>query len=286
MLEDALVVNNQIYGDPDQRIYRIVFKSPVAKAAEPGQFVKIQVSKSYEPLLRRPISIAKIDKDLEEITLYYRVKGKGTEILSEIKPGEYLSVLGPLGQGFTLPEERELCLAAGGIGIFPLMGVAQAALAKGIKVRLFWGGENSNFLDSAGLSFWRSLGIPICLATMDGSAGRKGLVTDELQEFLEEYSLNEQTSSLSSNREDQKYFTKLHVATCGPRGMMKAVTDLATDLKIPVEVSLEERMACGVGACLGCACTLKTEDAQVKRGKVCKDGPVFKGEEVAWDATY
>ncbi|OLN33384.1 dihydroorotate dehydrogenase electron transfer subunit [Desulfosporosinus metallidurans] len=273
MLTEGQVVVHERLGAEDQRLRRLVLKGPMALTAKAGQFVAIQVQdlalSSFDPLLRRPISIAGISQERDEITLLYRIVGRGTEILARAMCGDQLSVMGPLGNGFSLPEEGELWLVAGGIGVFPLYALAQSALARGLKVRLFWGGENQSFLESAGLSSWQALGIPNYLSTLDGSLGQKGLVTEQVQERL-----SQATSG-----------GKISVATCGPKKMMQAVAELCVNFGVPVEVSLEERMGCAVGACLGCVCTLRDEMGNLIHKKVCQDGPVFRGKEVVWDET-
>jgi len=293
MLTEGQVVVHECLGDEDQRLRRLVLKGPIAQIAKPGQFVAIQVQdssiSSFDPLLRRPISLAGIASERDEITLLYRIQGRGTEILSRAKCGEKLSIMGPLGQGFSLPEEGELWFIAGGIGIFPLYPLAQSALTQGLTVRLFWGGENKSFLESAGLSSWQALGIPLHLSTLDGSLGQKGLVTVQLKELLaqvfenENYELQEGTSNQDRLVENMASSRKIRVATCGPKKMMQAVTELCLDYKVPVEVSLEERMGCALGACLGCAVTLTNRAGAFIHKKVCQDGPVFRGEEVVWD---
>lgn len=285
MLAEGLVVFHECLGEEQQMLRRLVLKGPIAKTAKPGQFVAVQVQdssiSSFDPLLRRPISLAEISPDQEEITLLYRIQGRGTEILARAKCGERLSIMGPLGQGFSLPEVGELWLVAGGIGIFPLYALAQSALAQGLNVRLFWGGENQSFLKSAGLSTWQALGIPIHLSTLDGTLGDKGLVTDQLQGRLAQ--LLGQTNQ--ENQAQDSSPVKITVATCGPKRMMQAVTELCMNFEVPVQVSLEERMGCAVGACLGCVCTLKDGSGTIIHKKVCQDGPVFRGEEVVWDVS-
>lgn len=282
MLSEGEVVVHEILGDQDQRLRRLVLKGPIAQTAKAGQFVAIRVQdpklSSYDPLLRRPISLAGISPDLNEITLLYRIIGRGTEILAGAKRGDRLSVMGPLGQGFTLPEKGELWLVAGGIGIFPLYPLAQSALAQGLAVRLFWGGENDLFLESAGLAQWQALGIPTHLSTLDGSLGRKGLVTEEVRARLAQVlGQNNQVKTVE--------LEQINAAACGPARMMQAVTKLCREFRVPVEVSLEERMGCAVGACLGCVCTVLDERGNLIRKKVCHDGPVFRGEEVVWDVS-
>ncbi|EHQ91507.1 dihydroorotate dehydrogenase electron transfer subunit [Desulfosporosinus youngiae] len=293
MLTEGHVVVHERLGDEDQRLRRLVLKGPIAQTAKPGQFVAIQVQDSsvpsFDPLLRRPLSIAGISSERDEITLLYRIQGRGTEILSRAKCGEKLSIMGPLGQGFSLPEEGELWLIAGGIGIFPLYPLAQSALAQGLAVRLFWGGETKSFLESAGLSSWQALGIPLHLNTLDGSLGQKGLVTRQVKELLAQLSEDKnherQEGTLKEDRlaGDRAGSPSIRAAACGPKKMMQAVTDLCLDYKVPVEVSLEERMGCAVGACLGCAVTLTDGAGAMIHKKVCQDGPVFRGEEVVWD---
>lgn len=265
LLEDAKIVEHQGMGDPQFGLRRLVLKTEMAKEAEPGQFVQLKVSSGMDPLLRRPISIAGINPDKNEITLLYRIKGKGTKVLAQAMPGDALNLLGPLGQGFTVPQSGTLYLVAGGIGAFPLFSLAQEALGNGVDVHLFWGGENQSFLESSGLSLWQDLEIDVEVSTLDGSMGTRGTVLDLL--------------SIHELKESGQ------VAVCGPQPMMAAVNTFFKGTAFQVEVSLEERMGCGVGACLGCVCTLQDEHGKLRRGKVCKDGPVFRAKEVVWDAT-
>lgn len=280
MLTEGVVAAHERLGGEEQRLRRLVLNSSLAQTAKPGQFVAVQVQDSaihsFDPLLRRPISLAEISPERDEITLIYRIQGRGTEILAQARCGERLSVMGPLGKGFSLPETGEVWLVAGGLGVFPLYPLAQRALVQGLAVRLFWGGEDRSFLESAGLAAWGSLGIPVYLSTLDGSLGEKGLVTKLLED---------QVIRSAEGRKKDGLFSGggISIATCGPRKMMQAVTEWAAGLSIPVQVSLEERMGCTVGACLGCICTVREQGGAVIRKKVCQDGPVFRGEEVVWD---
>jgi dihydroorotate oxidase B, electron transfer subunit (EC 1.3.3.1) len=282
MLTDQEVIVNEILGPVDLGIRKLVLRGPIALEAKPGQFVHIQVGPALDPLLRRPISIAAINPERQEITLLYKIKGKGTELLSKACPGQKLNLLGPLGKGFTLLEQGELWLVAGGIGIFPLYALAALAKKQELAVRLFWGGENRSLLECSGLAMWEELGLPIHISTLDGSCSRKGLVTDVLQEYLKEHLQEDLQGSSGPAAAGQP----VQVAVCGPTGMMQAVTELCLEAGLPVEVSLEEHMACGLGACLGCAATLQDQQGKVRRVKVCQDGPVFRGEEVVWNASY
>lgn len=274
MLSDEKIVVHETMGDPEQGLKRLVLEGSIARYAQPGQFVHIKVSAdgSFDPLLRRPVSIAGIDRAQNRITLLYRILGRGTALLAQAGVGERLSLMGPIGTGFSIPSGGELWLIAGGIGIFPLYALAQAALSQQVTVRLFWGGESRTFLQSAGLAEWESLPADIRLASMDGSLGRRGLVTDLVQDYYEKC-----FSALSPR-------PAVQAAACGPQGMLKAVSGLCSSLRLPLEVSLEERMGCAVGACLGCVCTLRGEYGQPVRKKVCQDGPVFDGKRVIWDA--
>ena len=292
MLTEGLVVVHECLGEEEQRLRRLVLKGPIAKTAKAGQFVAVQVQdssiSSFDPLLRRPISLAEISPDQDEITLLYRIQGRGTEILARARCGDRLSLMGPLGNGFSLPEVGELWLVAGGIGIFPLYALAQSALAKGLTVRLFWGGENRSFIESAGLSAWQALEIPIHLCTLDGTLGDTGFVTEQLQgRLFQSFQLFGQTELLKienqANDAQDSSSKQITVATCGPKKMMQAVTELCMNFAVPVQVSLEERMGCAVGACLGCVCTLLDKEGTLIHKKVCQDGPVFRGEEVVWD---
>jgi len=273
MLINALVTKHGDLGAPKAKLRYLVVQGPLAAEAKPGQFVHIRVSAAFDPLLRRPISIAAIDRARDEIMLCFRVQGRGTELLAQTKAGAMLSILGPLGNGFSLPRSGELVLVAGGIGAFPLYALAQAALAAEVPVRLLWGGENAEFLANAGLAHWRRLDLPLHLATLDGSLGRRGLVTEAWPEYL---GLRGRGAGL----EDQR----VSVAACGPAGMLKDLSRRCGEAGIALEVSLEERMGCALGACLGCVCTLRGKDGSIRRAKVCSDGPVFQGQEVVWDA--
>ena len=193
-------------------------------------------------------------------------------MLFRSRENEHVSVLGPLGTGFTVPHSGQLLLIAGGIGVFPLFSLIQAIDKEQVGVKLLWGGENSQFLESAGLIDLQRSGIDLEVSTLNGSLGITGLVTDLLKSYLD----NEEIKEIA-NRGD------LRAATCGPKGMLRAVTDICLSQNVPLEVSLEERMACGIGACLGCVCTVKDQEGNLQRKRVCKEGPILDGKEVVWD---
>ncbi|MDR1962007.1 MAG: dihydroorotate dehydrogenase electron transfer subunit, partial [Gracilibacteraceae bacterium] len=172
------IEENSPVGDPAQKLYRLVLKGETAVTARPGQFIHIRVTHAPAPLLRRPLSLARIDAEGGRVTVYYRLKGQGTELLAQKRPGEELDILGPLGRGFTIPAAGSLLLVAGGIGVFPLLALGEEAARRGVSCVLLWGAENSAFFAAAA-----EIAAPIPArryATLDGSLGHKGLVTDLL----------------------------------------------------------------------------------------------------------
>jgi dihydroorotate dehydrogenase electron transfer subunit len=230
----------------------------IARAATPGQFVNILVSDTFEPLLRRPLSIHRVKA--AKVKIIYEIIGKGTQMLASRKPGEFLDILGPLGKGFDYsrqpvkPTPAKNILIAGGMGVAPLVFLAQKL--KSSKPLVLIGARTKQQIFC--LPEFEALGCTVKLATDDGSAGFKGRVTDLLSLILEET----KAAGLFS---------------CGPHPMLKAVAQAASQHKISAQLSLEEHMACGVGACLGCVVTTKTGYKSV-----CKDGPVFSSEELIW----
>lgn len=253
ILEEAVVLSNQAVGEDLWEME--LFAPKMAPLCEPGQFVQVRVGEQIAPLLRRPISI--YDADDGVIRLLYRVVGSGTEILSEKKAGNKISLQGPLGKGFHLSKSpEEVLLVGGGVGIAPLLLLARRQRERGSEVTVVYGAANR--AQVVGEKHFLDLGVKFLVSTMDGSYGVQGMVTDILQ-FL----------PLGNMR---------RIYTCGPEPMMKAVTLWARQKGLKGEVSMEANMACGVGACLGCACKLNENDTNYK--KVCKDGPVFSMDEV------
>ena len=232
-------------------VKKIVLCTEWAEDFKPGQFVHVRIGKSYDPLLRRPISISDVDVTHHTITLIYRVVGKGTALLAQYAEGDMLDCMGPLGNGFRLEGTRPL-LVGGGMGLAPLIYLARSLSACSPEVLL--GGRTREEL------FWPKMFKDFCreihMTTDDGSVGVKGTVLDLLPQLLTE-------------KYDMIY-------TCGPQPMMQGVAALAKEQHIPCQISLEKYMACGIGACLSCTCAAKDG----KRRKVCTDGPVFWAEEV------
>jgi dihydroorotate dehydrogenase electron transfer subunit len=239
-------------------------KSPkIAKSAQPGQFVMVRVRSGMDPLLRRPFSICGTERD--SFLVYYRVVGQGTVILTQAKEGEVLSVLGPLGKGFELPVgDATPVLVGGGIGVAPLLFLAQR-LKK--KKALFMMGFASA-AEVLTVAYMKGTRAKVSIATDDGSKGHRGFVTDLLQDYL-----------VRSGAEKKGHL----LFTCGPGAMMKRVAEISAAHNIPCQFSLEASMACGLGACLGCA--IKAPDGSGRAYvHVCKDGPVFRTEAIDWKA--
>lgn len=225
----------------------------MAKNAAPGQFLHILCG--GDSYLRRPISICDVIGN-RLLRFVFFVKGKGTEAISMKNPGEFLDILGPLGHGFSVsgPAEPPPLLIGGGIGVFPLLYLAKKLGSKASAVLGFQNKEAALLADE-----FSKVCQNVFLSTDDGSAGFHGFVTDILKNIVD------------SNPVSAIY-------TCGPKAMMKQVSVIAAQKGIPVQVSLEERMGCGVGACMTCTCGIAGG-----RKRVCKDGPVFDGTEVDWD---
>ena len=232
-----------------------------------GQFVHIKCGE--ERLLRRPISICSWDKTT--LRVVFEVRGEGTEWLSRRKAGDELDVLGPLGHGFD-PTVKKILVVGGGIGGPPMLGVARAAAAAGAEVHAALGfrDQGHRMLTDEFAECCRSMSV----ISDDGSTGRKGFVTELVEEFLQDTPCVSADCAACSGRPVPPV-----VMACGPKVMLKAVAKACADHGVECQVSLEERMGCGVGACLVCACDM----ADGSRKHVCKDGPVFNAKEVDWN---
>ncbi len=233
---------------------------PLAHSVKPGQFVMLKVSQAYDPLLRRPFSIHRVDGELVQIL--YQVVGKGTKLMSQLRPGEALDVLGPLGNGFGLQAGiKQAILVGGGVGVAPLLFWAQELGRQKIKLLVFVGGKNR--VDLLALDDFRQLGARLYLATEDGTAGYSGRVTDIVADYL---SSGESTAATA-------------VFACGPKGMLAHIAGLAERYVLPCQLSLDVVMACGVGACMGCVVKSSHAGDYIR---VCKEGPVFEAARIAW----
>jgi len=249
------VLSNQLVAD---RVYRIRLQGDlVQKMTSPGQFLHVKCGPGIDPLLRRPISISDVDIEEGILDMIYRVEGSGTKILSEAVSGAEIDVLGPLGTGFPI-EQRvsgdHALLIGGGVGVPPLLYLAKQLVKKGVRVTsvIGFGTANQVFLEEELGKYGE-----VYVTTLDGSRGHQGLVTDLLNE---EYGL------------DAKSWNALY--SCGPMPMLKALQNLYKDTDKEGYLSLEQRMGCGVGACLACVCPT-AEDVNKSYYKICTDGPVF-----------
>ena len=245
-----------------------IYAPGIVREARPGQFVHLRCQDSLEPLLRRPFSFHCLNDGSFEIL--YKLVGRGTNLLAKKRKGGKIDILGPLGNGFDLIRNteygiRNTILVAGGMGVAPLLALAEELansaerIADRKNILVLIGAKTKNEILCA--KDFRKLGAKVQLATNDGTLGRKGLVTGLLQKvLLTTYNLQLTT-----------------IYACGPKPMLKELARIGKRLGISTYGSLEENMACGVGACLGCA-------IQTKEGykRVCKDGPVFNLQEIQW----
>ena len=237
----------------------------------PGQFVMIRIAGLAEPFLGRPISIYSYHprKSSAEIELLYRVVGKGTQILAGLISGSQVEVHGPLGGSYSLfPEKENVVLIAGGIGVAPLSLLAQYlcknASVTASRLSFYLGAQTAK--EIVGLDKLSKLCYKIKICTDDGSRGRKLLVTQAFQEDIPKYDP-----------------AATAVYACGPKGMIKALAGILSPGKFFCQVSLEERMACGTGACMGCAVAITGKSGDVVYKRVCSDGPVFSLENIVWE---
>ena len=227
-------------------VYKMVLSGDTSAITAPGQFVNIQISGLF---LRRPISVC--DYDGSTLTIIYKVVGKGTEAMRAMAPGEKLDILTGLGNGYdlSLTGDRPVLLG-GGVGVPPMYNLAKKLLEQGKQVSVILGFNTKSeiFYENE----FRALGCDVTVTTVDGSYGKKGFVTDALPEH------------------------STHFCCCGPEPMLKAVYRATTTSG---QMSFEERMGCGFGACMGCSCKTLTGNK-----RICKDGPVMKKEEILWEA--
>ncbi|MDH7500819.1 MAG: dihydroorotate dehydrogenase electron transfer subunit [candidate division NC10 bacterium] len=241
---------------------------------EPGQFVMVRIGEGCEPLLRRPFSIHWMEGQYLE--LLYRVVGKGTQRMASLGPGQELDLLGPLGKGFRIPEDWHFALlVAGGMGVAPLRALAArlSLHAKPARVEsqhrqrricLLIGAKRAEEILCR--EDFERLGVQVLVASEDGSLGEKGMATDLLRGVL------------SRCRSEEELPSALYA--CGPRPMLARVAQMAGERGIACQVSLEEFMACGIGACMGCAVRVRHQESPYEM--VCKDGPVFDARVIQW----
>ena len=223
----------------------------IAENAKPGQFIDLY-SKDGSKLLPRPISICEIDKTNGTLRIVYRIAGQGTKEFSKLKAGDDIEILGPLGNGFTL-RDRKAILIGGGIGIPPML---QLAKDLNCEKSIVLGFRDEEFLSDEFKPYGE-----VYMSSDSGKIGVKGTVMDAIKEYA---------------------ITGDVIYACGPTPMLRAIREYAISNGIEAQISLEEKMACGIGACLACVCKSKDIDdhSKVNNKRICKDGPVFFAEEV------
>jgi dihydroorotate dehydrogenase electron transfer subunit len=263
-------------------IWRVRFScADIANRIVPGQFLMARLHGVNDPLIGRPLAVYDIapgaSGPTEMIDLVYHVKGKFTSQLACATPGQLLDIWGPLGNGFPTLPCQHLVMVAGGIGQTPFLTLAKEHLGiaqygnpartapKLDRVTLCYGAASAEFL--AGVDDFRQLGIEIRLATEDGSEGRKGLVTDELEQLL---------------RQEASRPGQIQIVCCGPSAMMRATAELAARYQLPCLVSLETPMACGIGVCFTCVAEVRDENGTPDYKRTCVEGPIFDAQRIAW----
>lgn len=257
-LEQAIVIDHQ----PIQGGYNLLrMDAPgVAPRVQPGQFIHVKVPHLDECVLRRPFSVFRADGDT--LAILYKDVGKGTRTLQYLKPGEALNILGPLGHGFPAPESGSFpVIVAGGYGMAALYLTARSSSVKGVA---FFGGRSAT--DILCVPDFEALGWTVHVTTEDGSLGRRGIVTDALDDWWKQDGAGR----------------KPELFVCGPGGMLKAVAARALHHDWTAWTSMDNNMGCGVGACL--TCVLKVRDGgDWSWARACREGPVFNARDVLWE---
>jgi len=235
----------------------------------PGQFAMIRIAGLNEPFLSRPFSIYSFSRGQNNCSLQflYQVVGKGTQILAGLISGSQIEINGPLGNGFDMASARShVVLLAGGIGIAPLFSLMQslAAVRSGRYITLYFGAKSKNSVIGIHPAGKFCNNITIC--TDDGTEGEKGLITQVFRREMRKYK-PEKTS----------------IYACGPKPMLKSLALLLLTKDFDCQVSLEERMACGTGACMGCVVALRDERNRLMYQRVCADGPIFNLRDILWE---
>jgi len=245
--------------------FKMTIEAPfIARTARPGQFVMVKTGEGDVPLLRRPFGIYRADKEGRSIEILYRIVGLGTRLLSEMPSGAGLEIIGPLGNGFDVNAAGDApLLVAGGVGVASLLPLAEALTSAGADAVTLIGVRRSDEL--LAVAAFENAGAGVKIATEDGSRGYRGYVTDLMDEII---GSQEGCSAVYS---------------CGPQPMLKKVASISARYGVPCQVSLEATMACGFGVCLGCIVKTGPDGSQYKR--VCREGPVFNAEEIAWNET-
>jgi len=258
--------------------YKVAFEAPrMGAEAMPGQFFMVRVARGgTEPFLRRPMSLHRLvrssDGHIVGFELLYKIVGRGTELLSKVRVGETLGVIGPLGHGFWIVKDAsQHCIVTGGTGVAPMLALAERISGSGTKPVVFYGARTGSELVCT--EEFEGFAAELRLFTDDGSVGVKGLVTDQLEEML-----FSGAGPVESNSRPALY-------ACGPHAMLAAVARVAQRAGVPCQVSLESRMGCGLGACMACAVRAADgrSEGELRYLRVCLQGPVVDSQRVLWE---
>ena len=234
----------------------------IATNARPGQFIHVLIPQGSGLLLRRPFTIYTVEGN--QITMLYQLIGEGTNVLSRLQRGDSIRVLGPLGNTFEIsPAPDPAIIVGGGAGIASLMLLAAALREGGVWALGLVGSMNRARLLS--VEDLKAIGVETYVATDDGSIGHHGFVTELITHILETRELKNPI-----------------IYACGPDGMLRAVTKIALDYRIPTQLAMENRMGCALGVCLGCVCKVQMPDGGFEYQRVCTEGPVFNAEDIIW----
>ena len=259
--EQATILRNEQVGP---RLHLMVLQAPgIAARVQPGQFVHMKIPRMEDHILRRPFSVYAADAQAGTIDILYQVVGFGTQHMTALEAGLACELIGPVGRGWQAPEgTRRALIVAGGVGAAPLFMLTEQLRERGVQVDVVLGAQTQDALVCRARYEQLIGACPNC-ATDDGSFGRAGFCTTLVQEALE-----------AAGAQGAPYD---YLAVCGPEPLMRIVADMAAQAGVFAQVSMEKRMACGVGACL--SCVVDTVDGK-KRS--CVDGPVFNANEVVW----
>lgn len=240
--------------------YKVEAKT-IVNEAKPGHFIEIRITNTTVPFLRRPISIYNLNKDEGTLEFIFQIKGEGTKLLSEREVGDLIDILGPLGMGtFKISNYENIAVIGGGIGVFPLYELSKEAIEDGKNVDIYLGFRSKEYVVLE--KEFEKVSNKLIITTDDGTYGEKGFAINKFEEDLK-------TKDIDC------------IYACGPLPMLKAIRKLAIEKNIPCQISLEERMGCGIGVCLGCAVkTARSTNENPEYWHVCKGGPVFNAKDV------
>lgn len=231
----------------------------VATKAKPGQFVMIKPNAVGQPFLGRPMGIYDVNEEKGSISIMFEVHGGGTLLLAQAKPGDMLPLIAPLGNGFAVQESGRALVIGGGIGVAPLYPLICELKRRDVYTEVRLGAQTSDRI--LAMDRLMSKDVPLDIYTDDGSWGTQGYPSKGLLDMLQEYPFG-------------------MVYCCGPMPLMRSVAQICRMAGVPCQVSLEERMGCGFGICVGCVVDHKAADGTISKKRVCYDGPVFEGKEV------